>query len=170
MEEGALEIKGMSVSRWLNLPQESHRLSRFTGAAVMGAEPIDAETGKRFHFARRTIKGNSNQTSQWIHLLAFLIDLPWGEGQKGRISIQLKCHKAWTGCVVTPLVTSATCLWWPGRFIWRIPGVWVFFLYAVPSYWASVEALQWHPSNFKRLHERLSPRFTVNFRTSLLCW
>jgi len=98
MEEGALEIKGMSMSRWLNLLQDSHYLFRYTGIMVMGAESIYVETCSRFHFARRIINGNSIQTSPFIHLLSFLVDFPWGGGWKGRTSFQLKSHKAQTGC------------------------------------------------------------------------
>lgn len=90
------------MSRWLKLPQNFHILSRYTGIVVLGAQSISVETCNRFHFARRIINGNSIRTSQFIHLLAFLVDLPWGGGQKGRIFFQLKCHKAQTGCLVTP--------------------------------------------------------------------
>lgn len=137
MEEGALEIKVMSMSRWLNLLQNSHNLFRYTETVVMGAKSIYAETCNRFHFARRIINGNSIQTCQFIHLLAFLVDLPWGGGQKGRINFQLKCHKAQTGCLVTPSWWTIVChLSYIPMMAWEfhLKNNWVFFPCAVPSY------------------------------------
>lgn len=104
-----MEIKGMSMSRWLNLLQNSHNLSTYTGIVVMGAESIHVETCNRFHFTRRIINGNSIQASQFIHLLAFLVDLPWSGGQKGRVSFQFECHKAQTDCLVTTSPWTIAC-------------------------------------------------------------